>query len=354
MSTKGQQRQGLCNVAAQILASIDVAALVAELVPVRRVGRELVGLCPIHEDRTPSFNVNPESGKFFCFGCRAKGDVFDLVGRIWGVEGLRGQLVAVARWGGLAWALARLERPDCSPVVGAPKMEPTPVRRPAMRKSVDRGEVTSLWTRSRPVTDDPAVAAYLCSRGLDPHQVAERDLARAIPEAAVLPRWAWHARVAWNRSGHRLVSRLFDERGELASLTARRILEADDDSQKCLFPRGPRKGLLLADDAGRWALRAPHDYTPTELWIAEGVTDHLALACDFALGDELAPGSLGIVGPSSWSQAAADRIPDHVVVVVAVDSDNAGDSYLAEIVRTFERRRVRVDRWTPEPERGLP
>jgi hypothetical protein len=112
--------------------------------------------------------------------------------------------------------------------------------------------------------------------------------------------------------------------------------------------------LLLADEAGRWALRAPHDYVPAELWIGEGLTDHLALACDFALGDESAPGSLAIVGPSSWSKAAADRVPDRVVVVVAVDVDQAGDTYLAEIVKTFEGRPVRIDRWTPKQERGHP
>ncbi len=337
-----------------ILAAIDVSAIAGELVSLRRAGRELEGLCPFHEERSPSFNLNPQTSKFCCFGCGAKGDLFDLVGHVWGVEGLRGQLIAVARWAGLTWALDHLEPRHGSIAASEPVPKLAPARRDATRKPVDRGEVASLWARCRPVTDDAAVAAYLCGRGLDPHQVAERDLARAIPEAAVLPRWASHARVAWNRSGHRLVSRLFDERGELASLTVRRILEADDGARKCLFPPGPRKGLLLADDAGRWALRAPHDYTPAELWIAEGLTDHLALACDFALGDESAPGSLGIVGPSSWSQVAADRIPDRVVVVVAVDADSAGDSYLAEIVRTFEARPVRVDRWTPKPEHGQP
>ena len=62
---------GLLGLAAQIIASIDVAALVAALIPGCRVGRELTGSCPFHEDRTPSFSANPVSGKFYCFGCCA-------------------------------------------------------------------------------------------------------------------------------------------------------------------------------------------------------------------------------------------------------------------------------------------
>jgi hypothetical protein len=347
MSSRAVDRPRLSDLAARILASIDVATLMVELVAVRRVGRELTGSCPFHDDRTPSFNVNPESGKFFCFGCQAKGDVFDLVGHVWGVRGLHDQLVVVARWRGLAWALDCLEPRDPH------SMPPTvPKPKPAARKPVDPDEVATLWSVCRAVVDDPVVSEYLRGRGLDPIEIAERELARALPERLTLPSWAVHARVPWNRSGHRLVARLFDPRGQLASLTARRIIEADDDVPKALFPRGPRTRLLLADEAGRWALRAPHDYVPAELWIAEGLTDHLALACDFALGDESAPGTLAIVGPSSWSTAAADRVPDRVVVVVAVDVDMAGDKYLADIVSTFQGRPVRIDRWTPKQQRG--
>ena len=352
MNAGGVDRLGLPDLAARVLASIDVAALVAELVPVRRVGRELTGSCPFHEERDPSFNVNLESGKFFCFGCDAKGDVFDLVGHAWGVEGLRGQLIAVARWGGLEWALDRLESRDHPTSRPAPMPALKLAPKPVAKTPVDRNEVAALWGLCSPVTDDPAVSEYLRGRGLDPLEIAERDLARALPQQPSLPSWASRQRTPWNRSNHRLVARLFDAQGQLTSLTARRIVAADDGVPKALFPSGPRAGLLLADDAGRWLLRAPHDYLPAELWVGEGLTDHLALACDFRLGDESAPGVLAIVGPGSWSKAAADRVPDRVVFIVTVDVDEAGDRYLAEIVKTFERRPVRIDRWKPKQALG--
>jgi DNA primase len=51
-------------------------------VELRRAGKELVGLCPFHDDRHPSFNVNPEKEKWHCFGCQAGGDVVSFVMKI--------------------------------------------------------------------------------------------------------------------------------------------------------------------------------------------------------------------------------------------------------------------------------
>ena len=50
--------------------------------------RELTGRCPLpdHEDRTPSFTVNPEKGVFYCHGCGAGGDVIDLAQAAWSID----------------------------------------------------------------------------------------------------------------------------------------------------------------------------------------------------------------------------------------------------------------------------
>jgi hypothetical protein len=51
-------------------------------VELRRSGKELVGRCPFHDDRSPSFSVNPEKEKWHCFGCNAGGDAVTFVMRI--------------------------------------------------------------------------------------------------------------------------------------------------------------------------------------------------------------------------------------------------------------------------------
>jgi DNA primase len=63
----------------------DLLEVVGQYVRLRRSGRNYVGLCPFHNERTPSFTVSPERGFFHCFGCGAGGTVFNFVMRIEGV-----------------------------------------------------------------------------------------------------------------------------------------------------------------------------------------------------------------------------------------------------------------------------
>ena len=62
----------------------DLAALVGESVKLARRGRSFVGLCPFHQEKTPSFHVNPERGFFHCFGCHESGSAVDFVMKIEG------------------------------------------------------------------------------------------------------------------------------------------------------------------------------------------------------------------------------------------------------------------------------
>jgi DNA primase len=64
---------------AAVRAASDIVQIVTEYTPLRRVGRQWSGLCPFHSEKTPSFSVNPDENVFYCFGCQAKGDVFDFV-----------------------------------------------------------------------------------------------------------------------------------------------------------------------------------------------------------------------------------------------------------------------------------
>ena len=57
----------------------DIVQVVQERVALRRSGATWKGLCPFHGEKTPSFHVNGDKGFFHCFGCGAKGDVFEFV-----------------------------------------------------------------------------------------------------------------------------------------------------------------------------------------------------------------------------------------------------------------------------------
>lgn len=70
-----------------IRTRLDLAEVVGETVALKPAGRDrLKGLCPFHSERTPSFHVHTGRGFFYCFGCGAKGDLFDFVMRTQGVD----------------------------------------------------------------------------------------------------------------------------------------------------------------------------------------------------------------------------------------------------------------------------
>ena len=58
----------------------DIETTISQYVNLKRRGKNLVGLCPFHSEKTPSFTVYPESASFYCFGCGAGGDVFTFTG----------------------------------------------------------------------------------------------------------------------------------------------------------------------------------------------------------------------------------------------------------------------------------
>src|SRR6185436_20565596 len=54
----------------------SILQVIQEYVPLKAAGRVYKGLCPFHSEKTPSFQVDPEKGFFYCFGCHRGGDVF--------------------------------------------------------------------------------------------------------------------------------------------------------------------------------------------------------------------------------------------------------------------------------------
>ena len=85
-----------------IRSRLDLAEVIGEVVALKPAGRgQLKGLCPFHSEKSPSFHVHRDRGFYYCFGCQAKGDVFDFVMRTQHLEfaealALLGQRAGVA------------------------------------------------------------------------------------------------------------------------------------------------------------------------------------------------------------------------------------------------------------------
>ncbi|MGN0469479.1 MAG: DNA primase [Acutalibacteraceae bacterium] len=66
----------------ELKARTDITDVVSSYVNLKKAGRNMVGLCPFHNEKTPSFSVSQENGFFYCFGCGAGGDVITFIKRI--------------------------------------------------------------------------------------------------------------------------------------------------------------------------------------------------------------------------------------------------------------------------------
>ncbi|MBQ2903311.1 MAG: DNA primase [Clostridia bacterium] len=80
---------------------VDIESVISSNISLKRRGKTLVGLCPFHNEKTPSFTVYPESNSFYCFGCGAGGDVITFVRRMENLDYIEA-VKAVAQMAGVS------------------------------------------------------------------------------------------------------------------------------------------------------------------------------------------------------------------------------------------------------------
>lgn len=80
---------------------VDIESVISSNISLKRRGKTLVGLCPFHNEKTPSFTVYPESNSFYCFGCGAGGDVITFIRRMENLDYIEA-VKAVAQMAGVA------------------------------------------------------------------------------------------------------------------------------------------------------------------------------------------------------------------------------------------------------------
>src|SRR5688572_3234767 len=122
--------------------------------PLRKAGARYSGRCPFHEERTPSFSVNPVEKLYHCFGCGTGGDVISFVRETESLD-----FVGAVEW------LAQRFRVDLEYEEGSPREEETRRRRDRLHALLE--QATTFYERH--LWDSAAgepVRAYLASRGL--------------------------------------------------------------------------------------------------------------------------------------------------------------------------------------------
>jgi len=260
-----------------VKAAIDMVELVGARTQLKRAGGRYTGRCPFHEERTPSFSVNPQDKLYYCFGCGAGGDAITFVRETEQLDFTQA----------VEWLSDRFRIP-LEYEEGTPASDSRRRRRERLAALLERA--TSFYQRYLWDTDlgEPA-RSYLHARGFAEEVCREFRLGLA-PGGATLARNALKegftrdelsAAGLVNRRGNdyfngRLLFPLADPRGRVCGFQARRL--RDDDPIPAKYVNSPegelfRKGdLLYGLDKARRAM-AKQDRAV----VVEGNTDVLAL-----------------------------------------------------------------------------
>ncbi len=203
-----------------MLERVDIVELVGRYTRLKKAGREYVGLCPFHREKTPSFYVDPEKGVYYCFGCGASGNAITFLSEIEGIT--RGE--AIRR-------LAEMFNLEIDEI----DVKPTGGRRDTLYRilSTARQFYKSNLLRSREVME------YLKGRGLTPESVASWELGyspdphsliRFLIKEGFSTRDILESGVAYNRNGDlrdmmagRVVFPIYDMAGRVVSFGGRSL-----------------------------------------------------------------------------------------------------------------------------------
>ncbi|MER3462696.1 MAG: DNA primase [Armatimonadota bacterium] len=310
----------------QIRSRLPIAELVGRYVALKPAGKgRHKGLCPFHPEKTPSFQVDEAKGLFYCFGCKAGGDLFAFLQRVEGLE--------------FREALERLARE-------------TGVELPEFRAQGKKRELYEVLTLAQEYFRSHLVGAgleYLKKRGLSEESVEKFGLGYAPPgwdgllrylqNKGVSPEEANQAGVLAERDGrffdrfrNRVTFPILDSLGRVVAFTARALAPEDtpkylNSPETSLFKKSQ---LLYAYPQARQAIR-----DKARAVVVEGLFDAIAL---HQLGF---PETVAVLGSSlSSEQAHLLKRLEVRDLYLSFDADEAGrkatlQSLELDIVKSF-------------------
>lgn len=320
--------------------AVDMIDLVGSRTELRRAGADsFVGLCPFHEERSPSFSVKPSDKLFYCFGCQVSGDVFTFVMQSEGLD-FKGTLELLADRYGVA---LELEAED--PAAAAQRQ-----RRERLLALLER--TCGFYERVLWNSEEGADArAYLLGRGLEEQTLREFRVGYAPS--------AWDRVLAGSRASGFTERELFE-----VGLAARAQGSGPGDRfrARIMFPLCDLRGRVLGfggratreDQRGKYVnssetevfhkgelvyaahLARAEAARGARVVVCEGYTDVIAMH-QAGIGS-----AVGLMGTALTEQqvAALGRLAP--CVVLALDADGAGFKAMLKAAELTARRRLEL------------
>jgi DNA primase len=321
--------------------AVDFVELVSARTELRRAGpSSFEGLCPFHEERTPSFGIDPAQKVYYCFGCQAAGDVFTFVQETEGVD-FKGALELLADRCGIE---LELERED-------PRAAERRRRRERLLELLAR--TAAYYERCLWESKEAARAReYLHGRGLGEEALRELHVGYApsawdrvlgasrrggfseqeLYATGLAQRSKENGR-PYDRFRSRIMFPLADMRGRTLGFGARAMRE--EQQPKYLNTADNEvyhKGLHLygADLARAHATRAG------EVILCEGYTDVIAM---HQAGMRSA---VGLMGTALTAEQVGELARMASTVLLALDADSSGQEAMLRAFGLAERRKLKL------------
>lgn len=310
----------------------DIEQIISPYVNLKRRGRNLVGICPFHSEKTPSFTVYPESQSYFCFGCSAGGDAITFIRNIENLEYVEAVKFLAERVG--------MTVPDTTEDDTASKMK--------VRILEINRETARFYHSCLKAPMGQQALKYLTDRGLSIKTIVHFGLGYAPND--------------WRQTLNHLKSKGFTEKEILASglvLQGRNGGLYDQFRDRVMFPIIDIRGNVIAFGArllngtgpkyinssdtpvykksrNLFALNFAKNVKSDTMILAEGYMDVIAL---HQAGFENAVATLGTALTSEQSRMISNYAQK---VVISYDSDEAGQKAAKRALQLFDQTGVSV------------
>jgi DNA primase len=302
----------------ELRSRVGLADLIGRRTKLIKKGREYSGLCPFHNEKTPSFTVNEEKGFYHCFGCGANGDLIEFVKQTEGVSFPE----AIERLAGIAGLEMPVERPE-----DRARQQRAATLHEAMELAAQwfvaqlaspRGQGARQYLERRQVSGSAVETFRL---GFAPESriaLKEALVARGVSEATLLEGGLIirpeDGRDSYDRFRDRLMFPICDRRGRVIAFGGRAL--GDAPAKYLNSPETPlfHKGRVLYN----LALARQQAFDKGSIVVAEGYMDVIALS-EAGFGYSVAPLGTAITEDQIqilWNMAAEP--------VMCLDGDQAG------------------------------
>ena len=308
----------------------DITDVVSSYVQLKRRGRTQVGLCPFHNEKTPSFVVYPETQSFYCFGCGAGGDVITFIKKINNLDYIEAVKFLAARAG--------MPLPEENDETGKLRSRVLAINKAAARFFVEalntaQGAPARAYLRRRALSDGTIRRFGLGFAPDSFHALIDSLKRQGFTEEEMLAASVAKRSAKGNLYDifrNRVMFPIIDLRGNVIAFGGRNM---GDEKPKYL---NSPETIVFKKSRGLFAMNIAKKSKSRRYLLVEGYMDVISL---HQAGFDTAIASLGTALTAEQAKLISDYADE---VVLCYDSDEAGQKATARAIDIFSKTPVKV------------